>query len=49
VVYGHLRQAPYHDGSSMWIRLSMGSCSIIRDWAGQLEESGEYWTGRVRV
>jgi hypothetical protein len=33
----------------MSIMLSMGSCWSIRDGAGQLGESGEYWMGRVRV
>jgi hypothetical protein len=26
-----------------------GFCWIIRDWVGQLGESGEYWMGRVIV
>jgi hypothetical protein len=30
----------------MWIMLSMGSCWFVRDWVGQLGESGEYWMGR---
>jgi hypothetical protein len=33
----------------MWIMLAMGSLLALRDWAGQLGESGEYHMGRVRV
>jgi hypothetical protein len=30
----------------MWIMLATGSCCLLRDRAGQLGESGEYWMGR---
>jgi hypothetical protein len=29
----------------MWIMLVLGSCCLLRDRAGKLGESGEYWMG----
>jgi hypothetical protein len=42
-------RAPSHDGGSMWFMLAIGFVSFMWDWAGQLEESGEYRTERLRV
>jgi hypothetical protein len=41
-------RAPSHDGGSMWFMLAI-RLWFMGDRVGQLEESGEYWMGWMRV